>query len=237
VLLEARGVRAGYEADVLEGVDLALEAGALFAVLGPNGAGKSTLLAALAGVLRVRSGSVHLAGVEVTNADPAELARCGLYLLREGRGTFPSLTVAENLRLGSARPEREQAEARARVDELFPRLVERRDQLAGTLSGGERQMLALARAFVAAPLVLLLDEPSLGLAPKVVEEVFGVIATLRAEGVSIVLVEQYATRALAVADRAAVLAGGRLRPLDVGDAGAREALAAGYLGGGHGVAS
>jgi branched-chain amino acid transport system ATP-binding protein len=203
--LVLEGVRAGYgQGDVLHGIDLAVDAGEVLAVLGPNGAGKSTLLKVVAGLVRPSAGRVRLSGTDVLGAPPSELARCGLYWLPEGRAVFPSLTVAENLRLASARPERG-ADGHDGAYAAFPRLAERRDQAAGTLSGGEQRMLALARAFLAEPLVLLLDEPSLGLAPKVVDEVFAGIARFRDEGTAVVLVEQYVHRSLALADRALVL--------------------------------
>jgi branched-chain amino acid transport system ATP-binding protein len=204
-LLEVDGVRAGYgQGDVLHGVDLAVDAGQVVAVLGPNGAGKSTLLKVIAGFVRPGSGVVRLGGADVVGASPSELARCGLYWLPEGRAVFPSLTVAENLRLASGGPERAGQEFEAAFT-AFPRLAERRTQAAGTMSGGEQRMLALARAFLAEPLVLLLDEPSLGLAPKVVDEVFAGIGRFRDSGTAVVLVEQYVHRSLALADHAVVL--------------------------------
>ena len=229
-LLEVEGVRAGYgQGDVLHGVDLSVDAGQVVAVLGPNGAGKSTLLKVIAGFVRPTSGQVRMAGADVVGASPAELARCGLYWLPEGRAVFPSLTVVENLRLASGRPERGSQEFDAAFA-AFPRLAERRNQGAGTMSGGEQRMLALARAFLAEPLVLLLDEPSLGLAPKVVDEVFEGIARFRDGGTAVVLVEQYVHRSLALADSAVVLERGSVgfagptASLDADEVGAR------YLG-------
>jgi branched-chain amino acid transport system ATP-binding protein len=223
------GVRAGYGlGDVLHGVDLTVGAGEVLAVLGPNGAGKSTLLKMIAGFVHPRAGRVRLNGVDVVGASPSELARCGLYWLPEGRAVFPSLTVVENLRLASGRPET--GTDFETTFTAFPRLAERRTQLAGTMSGGEQRMLALARAFLAEPLVLLLDEPSLGLAPKVVDEVFAGIERFRDAGTAVVLVEQYVHRSLAIADHAAVLERGKVgfvgpaRSLDADEVGAR------YLG-------
>ena len=231
-VLEVRGLRAGYgRGEVLHGVDLALPAGCLVAVLGPNGAGKSTLLKAVAGAVPPRSGTVVFEGVDLAGCPPEVIARCGIYLVPEGRAAFPTLTVAENLRLSSGAPE---AELGPRIDAalaLFPRLAERRAQAAGTMSGGEQRMLALARAFVADPAVLLLDEPSLGLAPKVVDEVFAAIAGFRARGTSIVLVEQYVHRALGVADGAIVLASGHVTWSGPATDLDESALAARYLGG------
>jgi len=227
-VLEVEGIRAGYgQGDVLHGVDLAVDAGRVVAVLGPNGAGKSTLLKVIAGFVRPDSGHVRLDGADVVGAPPSELARCGLYWLPEGRAVFPSLTVVENLRLATARPESGRFDA---AFAAFPRLDERRGQLARTLSGGEQRMLALARAFLAEPLVLLLDEPSLGLAPKVVDEVFAGIARFRDGGTAVVLVEQYVHRSLALADSAVVLDRGTVAfagsadELDADEVGAR------YLG-------
>ena len=229
-LLEVEGVRAGYGlGNVLHGVDLAVGAGQVVAVLGPNGAGKSTLLKVIAGFVRPESGHVRLDGNDVVGAPPSELARCGLYWLPEGRAVFPSLSVTENLRLSSGAPERGEEPFEAAFA-AFPRLAERRTQAAGTMSGGEQRMLALARAFLAEPLVLLLDEPSLGLAPKVVDEVFAGIGRFRDNGTAVVLVEQYVHRSLALADHAVVLERGRVgfagptASLDADEVGAR------YLG-------
>ena len=187
----------------------------MIAVLGNNGAGKSTLLRALSGTLAaqrgtVTGGSIAFAGRSLVGADPADIARSGLVQVPEGRRIFGDLTVEENLRAGglAARDKQARARARARVDELFPILGERRTQRAGLLSGGEQQMLAIGRALMASPRVLLLDEPSLGLAPRIVERVRDVIAEINADGVTVVLVEQNAAMALALADDA-VRAGGR----------------------------
>jgi branched-chain amino acid transport system ATP-binding protein len=206
-LLVVEGVRAGYgsEGDVLHGVDLRLPDGGVVALLGPNGAGKSTLLRTIAGFLRPRAGSIRLGGLAVDGHDPATLARCGLYLVPERRAVFPNLTVADNLRLATAAPERRWHDDLQAALELFPRLVERKGQLARTMSGGEQQMLALARAFAARPRVLLLDEPSLGLAPKVVDEVFAAIGRFVEERIAVLLVEQYVQRALEVADDVVVM--------------------------------
>ena len=231
-LLEVRGLRAGYGAgEVLHGVDLALGAGRLLAVLGPNGAGKSTLLKAIAGQVRTRAGAIHVDGVDLAGCPPEVVARCGIYLLPEGRAAFPTLTVAENLRLSSGAPEAVLGPRIEAALELFPRLAERRGQAAVTMSGGEQRMLALARAFVADPRILLLDEPSLGLAPKVVDEVFTAVARFQALGTSVVLVEQYVHRALAVADDTVVLASGRVAWAGPAADLDEHALAERYLGG------
>jgi branched-chain amino acid transport system ATP-binding protein len=231
-LLAVRGLRAGYGGGaVLHGIDLDLAPGALVAVLGANGAGKSTLLKAIAGQLPLLGGSVALEGTDLARCSAEVVARCGIYLVPEGRAVFPTLTVAENLRLASAAPEGVLGPRIDAVLEVFPRLAERRAQVAGTLSGGEQRMLALARALVSDPRVLLLDEPSLGLAPRVVDEVFAAIARFRAVGTSVVLVEQYAHRALAVADQAVVMASGRVAWSGPAAAVDEADLVARYLGG------
>jgi branched-chain amino acid transport system ATP-binding protein len=232
-LLHVDGVRAGYgnEGDVLHGVDLVAHTGGVVALLGPNGAGKSTLLRTIAGFLAPRAGSIRLHGQPIDGHDPATIARCGIYLVPERRAVFPNLTVADNLRLATAAPERRWHDDLQAALELFPRLVERRQQVARTLSGGEQQMLALARAFAARPRLLLLDEPSLGLAPKVVDEVFDAIRRFMAERIAVVLVEQYVERALGVADDVVVLSHGAVTWSGAAAAADVEALAAGYLGG------
>ena len=230
-LLVVEGVRAGYgSGDVLHGVDLVVHDGGVVALLGPNGAGKSTLLRTIAGFVRPRTGSVRLEGLPLDGHDPATIARCGVYLVPERRAVFPNLTVADNLRLATAAPERRWHDDLQAALELFPRLVERRTQVARTLSGGEQQMLALARAFAAKPRLLLLDEPSLGLAPKVVDEVFAAIRRFMAERISVVLVEQYAQRALDVADEVSVLRHGEVAWAGAAAAVDLDTLAEGYLG-------
>ena len=230
-LLVVEGVRAGYGAgDVLHGVDLVVHDGGVVALLGPNGAGKSTLLRTIAGFVRPRTGSVRLEGLSLDGHDPATIARCGVYLVPERRAVFPNLTVADNLRLSTAAPERGWHDDLQAALELFPRLAERRAQVARTLSGGEQQMLALARAFAARPRLLLLDEPSLGLAPKVVDEVFAAIRRFMAERISVVLVEQYAQRALGVADEVSVLRHGEVAWSGAAAAVDLDTLAEGYLG-------
>ena len=230
-LLRARGVRVGYgSGDVLHGVDLHVDEGELVAMLGPNGAGKSTFLAVLAGFLRPRTGDVELWGRSTVGHGPAELSRCGIYHVPEGRAVFPNLSVADNIRMATARPERQWADALSATLELFPRLAERSGQRAGTLSGGEQQMLALARAFAARPVVLLLDEPSLGLAPRIVDDVFATIERFRHSGIAVVLVEQYVHRALALADRVLVMAKGTVRFHGPAEAVDVDALVHDYLG-------
>lgn len=198
-MLELKNVVAGYAGTtVLRGVDLVVPDGAVVALLGANGAGKTTLLRVASGLLHPTSGRLLLGGTDVTRCRPYELVRRGICHVPEGRGIFPSMTVRENLILQSVRGEEEAALERA--ISAFPRLGERLTQPAGTMSGGEQQMVALARTYVQHPTVVLLDEVSMGLAPKVVDEIFDFLGLLRAQGVSLLLVEQYVTRALAIAD-------------------------------------
>jgi branched-chain amino acid transport system ATP-binding protein len=209
-LLELKSVTARYgQVQALHGVDLAVEPGEIVAVLGANGAGKTTTLRAVSGTVR-RSGEVSFEGRGLSGgADDA--ARRGISHVPEGRGTFMELTVAENLRLGAWTRRGDTTADVERVYELFPRLREREPQQAGTLSGGEQQMLALGRALMARPKLLLLDEPSLGLAPLVVKEIFEVLARLNAEeGLTVLVVEQNASLALGAAHRAFVLETGRV---------------------------
>jgi branched-chain amino acid transport system ATP-binding protein len=209
-LLELRGVRAGYDGlEVLHGVDLEVDAGSVLAVLGPNGAGKTTLMRVISGELVPSGGDLFLGGRRVNGATPAALARVGVCTVPEGRGVFPNLTVRENLWMMTHR-----GVPRAAVEEIafeqFPQLADRRDQLAGTMSGGEQQMLALARAFATRPAVLLLDELSMGLAPLVVESLFEAVGRLAGSGAAVVIVEQFVDAALAIADRAMIVSQGRV---------------------------
>ena len=197
----------------LKDVSLHLETGELLAIIGANGAGKTTLLRTLSGVLKARSGSIRFEGKELTRLSPFDIVALGIAHSPEGCQLFGGLTVLENLKLGAVqRTDRAAIEQDlARTFELFPVLKERRLQRAGTLSGGEQQMLAIGRALMARPRLLLLDEPSLGLAPLLVERIFGVIARLKAERVTLLLVEQNARMALNVADRAYVMETGRIK--------------------------
>jgi branched-chain amino acid transport system ATP-binding protein len=224
-LLEVRGVDVRYgDVAAVRGVSLRVDEGRIATVIGPNGAGKTTLLAAIAGLLPIAAGEVRVAGRVVTGAPVEENAARGLALVPETRELFAGLSVEDNLLLGAFPLRREGRRVRAALLAetygIFPRLAERRAQRAGTLSGGERQMLALGRALMSRPRLLLLDEPSLGLAPLVVREIFQVISRLRARGVSILLVEQNARAALQVADEGFVLEAG-----EVTLAGAAAALA------------
>ena len=236
--LEVRDLRAGYgRLEVLHAVDLSVAQGELVAVIGANGAGKTTLLRTLSGLLRATGGTVTLAGQDVTGLGPERLAALGLAHVPEGRLMFPTLTVADNLVLGAyarrRRPAAERDADRERALALFPRLAARLDQPAGTLSGGEQQMVAIARGLMAAPRVLVLDEPSVGLAPRLVGEIFSALGVLRDEGLTLLLVEQNARAAFAVADRAYVMDRGRVvmdgRPAALLD---DPRVQAAYLGGG-----
>jgi len=214
-MLEVGRLTAGYgPVDVIHGVDLGVGGGETVALLGPNGAGKSTLLAALTGTIRRRSGRIAFDGVELGALDSHRIVAAGLTLVPEGRMVFGPLSVRDNLRLGALRLRRGAGrsleERFAYVYRLFPRLEERAGQLAGTLSGGEQQMLAIGRALMSAPRVLLLDEPFLGLAPLIVEEIRRALEALQAEGLTILLVEQKLDIALGFARRAYVMIKGRI---------------------------
>jgi branched-chain amino acid transport system ATP-binding protein len=195
---------------ILDELDLRLTAGRITAIVGSNGAGKSTLLKSLAGILP-RGGQATLEGSVLPAGSATAAVRAGLILVAEGRHLFPRMTVLENLQLGGwLLPRSERAGRLERALALFPRLVERRHQLAGSMSGGEQQMVALARALVGRPRLLMLDEPSLGLAPRLVDEVMSLVRRIRDEGVTVLLVEQNVAKALAIADDAHVLERGRL---------------------------
>ncbi|MGH9213411.1 MAG: ABC transporter ATP-binding protein [Acidimicrobiales bacterium] len=207
---------------VLRGVSLVVQPGQVVALLGANGAGKTTLLRAITGLLpvhrgKVTKGRVTLAGRDVTGDEPARRVRAGLAQVMEGRRVFAELTVEENLRAGAYTNRAGLAGSRDRVMDLFPVLQERRRQVAGYLSGGEQQMLAIGRALMSAPQVLLLDEPSLGLAPRLVEQIRDIVVDINAQGTSVLLVEQNATMALAIADYGLVLEQGRVVRSGPGD--------------------
>ena len=207
-VLEISGLHVSYGGiRAVKGIDLTVSEGELVCLIGANGAGKSTTLKAVCGLMPAAAGTVRYQGTDIAGVAHFELPRRGLVLVPEGRGIFPQLTVAENLSMG-AYSRKDTAGIRRDMERgysLFPRLAERRLQSAGTMSGGEQQMLAIARALMAQPKLLLLDEPSMGLAPLVVQKVFEVIATIRKEGVTILLVEQNARLALELADRAYVM--------------------------------
>jgi branched-chain amino acid transport system ATP-binding protein len=211
-MLEINALTVHYgKALALEGVDLSVPANALVAVIGPNGAGKTTLLRVISGLLRPTAGSISFENRSLVGLTPHRIVREGLVHCPEGRRPFPELSVLENLQLGAPLwATRGDAETRLReVVELFPRLAERRRQMAGTLSGGEQQMLAIGRALMCRPKLLLLDEPSMGLAPRIVDEVFQAISKIRSMGMTVLLIEQNVEAALEICDTLAVLDHGR----------------------------
>jgi branched-chain amino acid transport system ATP-binding protein len=206
-VLALRGVTAGYgRTTVLRDVEVAVAPGQVVALLGPNGAGKSTLLRTAAGLLGASAGEITVSGVDHTHTRPHQRARAGLCLVPEGRGIFPNLSVRENLRL-QVPPWRKDTGYEAAL-EAFPILEQRLSQSAGSMSGGEQQMLALSRCFLANPRVALLDEVSIGLAPRIIDEIFAALVRLSDAGVALLLVEQYVSRALKVADRVYLLSRG-----------------------------
>jgi branched-chain amino acid transport system ATP-binding protein len=228
-MLELRGITAGYASHtVLRDVSISVPANSVVALLGPNGAGKTTVLRVASGLVKPSSGRMLLEATDATGWPPERLARGGICHVPEGRGIFAALSVRDNLRLQA--PAGTEQSALSRVVEVFPRLGERMSQRAGTLSGGEQQMLALAHAYVGEPTFVLLDEVSMGLAPIVIDAIFGYLRRLAAEGVALLLVEQYVSRALALADYVYVLNKGRVvfagEPGELGD----EHLMESYLG-------
>ena len=212
-MLEVTGLRVAYGGiNAVKGIDLTVQRGELVTLIGANGAGKTTTLKALAGLLHPAAGAIRYEGVDVTGMPAHRLVRRGLALVPEGRGVFPRLTIEENLAMG-AYTRNDAAEMRADYDRayaLFPRLAERRRQLAGTLSGGEQQMLAIARAMMSRPRLLLLDEPSMGLAPIMVHRIFETIRQVASEGTTLLLVEQNAKVALEISHRGYVMESGRI---------------------------
>ncbi|HEV7307281.1 ABC transporter ATP-binding protein [Ensifer sp.] len=237
-MLIVEKLSAGYgRSDVLQGVDLVVPSGKLVCIVGGNGAGKSTAMRAISGMLAPTSGRVQFRNVDVTSMPSHKMAALGMAHAPEGRRVFSSLSVQDNLRLGAfrrARADRRRlAEDFDRIFSWFPRLSERRAQAAGTLSGGEQQMLAIGRALMSNPDLILLDEPSMGLAPKLVEDVYRIIIRLREEGRTILLVEQFANLALAVADYAYVMENGRIALSGTGQGLLRDGkVKEAYIGGG-----
>ena len=212
-LLHVQGLKSGYGVvEVLRGVDLQVMPGELVALLGSNGAGKTTLNLTLSGLVAARAGKVGFDGQDITGLHSRQVVKHGLIQVPEGRKVFPNLSVHENLELGAFTRGRERKLKNLdKVYETFPRLEERVSQLAGTLSGGEQQMLAIGRGLMAEPRLLILDEPSLGLSPLLVEELFGLISQLRSSGLAILLVEQNVGQSLDIADRAYVMENGQIR--------------------------
>ena len=211
-MLEVSDIAAGYgETEILRGVSLSVGAGETVALLGANGAGKTTLNKVLSGIVRPRAGSVRLDGRRIDGEAPRRIVAAGIIHVPEGRRIFPNLSVEDNLVLGSyARAKARRRENLVRVFDLFPRLKERKAQLAGTLSGGEQQMLAIGRGLMGEPRLLLLDEPSLGLSPRLVEELFDLVRRIAASGLGVMLVEQNVVQSLEIAARAYVIENGAI---------------------------
>ena len=219
-IVVAASVSAGYlpGVNILDGCDLVAHPGDLIGIIGPNGAGKSTLLKAIFGLVEIRSGAVHLAGGDITNTSPHRLVSRGMGFVPQTDNVFPSLTIRENLEMGAYQAVGDFDDRYTFVCELFPRLAERADQRAGALSGGERQMVAMGRALMMEPKVLLLDEPSAGLSPLLQDDVFARVAAINATGVTIIMVEQNARRCLEICHRGYVLDQGRNAYTDTGRA-------------------
>ena len=216
-LLEVKGVYGGYGGvDILNGVDLRVEVGEIIVVIGANGAGKSTAMKAIVGLVQIREGAVIFDGTDITRKRPDEVARLRLCYVPQERNVFPSLTVQENLEMGAYLRNDDYSAQMDAVYEIFPPLKEKRSQEAGTLSGGQRQMVAMGRALMLDPRLLLLDEPTAGLSPIFTEQIFDKIKEINAHGVGILMVEQNARDSLAIADRGYVLAMGRNRFEDTG---------------------
>ena len=240
-MLTIRNLEAGYgKVKVLHGISMEVPKGKVVTLIGSNGAGKTTSMRAVSGMIKPTAGEITLDGKRIDGLDSHRIARMGIAHSPEGRRVFATMSVVDNLTLGAfprltrARPRGDVEADLERAMELFPRLKERRTQLAGTLSGGEQQMLAMARAVMLAPEVVLLDEPSMGLAPILVDEVFRIIQRLKGEGVTMLLVEQFAAAALAVADYGYVLENGRIATHGVAEKLKDDpSVKAAYLGGGH----
>jgi branched-chain amino acid transport system ATP-binding protein len=240
-MLNIQNLEAAYgKVQVLHGISLEVPQGKLVTLIGSNGAGKTTTMRAISGMIKPTSGSISLGGKDITGLDSHHIARAGLAHSPEGRRVFATMSVTDNLLLGAfprftrARPKGDVQRDLEKAMELFPRLKERRTQLAGTLSGGEQQMLAMARAVMLNPDVVLLDEPSMGLAPILVEEVFRIITRLKSEGVTMLLVEQFAAAALNVADYGYVLENGRISVHGPAESLKNDPkVVAAYLGGGQ----
>ena len=240
-MLSIRNLQAGYgKVQVLHGIDIDVPSGQVVTLIGSNGAGKTTTMRAVSGMIKPTSGEITLGDKRIDGLDSHRIANLGLAHSPEGRRVFATISVTDNLRLGAfprltgSRPRGDVAADLERAMDLFPRLKERRNQLAGTLSGGEQQMLAMARAVMLRPDIVLLDEPSMGLAPILVDEVFRIIGNLKAEGVTMLLVEQFAAAALAVADYGYVLENGSISVHGPAESLRNDdKVRAAYLGGSH----
>ena len=232
-ILEIRNLRGGYtEADILLDFSLTVSEHEIVAIVGPNGAGKSTAMKAIFGLLKIRAGHVLLDGVEITGWAPSRIVRTGICYVPQVQNIFSEMTVHENLEMGAFLRKGDTSQAFERVYQLFPDLRTKRKAVAGTLSGGQRQMVAIGRAMMLDPKVLLLDEPTAGLSPKYMEQIFQISRDVRDAGVAIVLVEQHAKQALTFADRGYVLAAGRNRYEGVGrDLLSNPSIAQMFLGG------
>ena len=218
-LLTVEGVSSGYgKGDIIHDVNLTVAAGEIVTVIGPNGAGKSTLVKTIAGVVRRRAGSIAVEGTEIGGLPASEVARRGVAYVPQEANVFRSLSVLENLEMGAWTLPAEQAERRALVFDLFPALVERQRVRAGNLSGGQRQMVAFGMAMMVEPRLLLLDEPSAGLSPKMVEQMFATVRRVNAAGLAVLMVEQNAIQALRISDRGVVMAGGAIQMSDAAGA-------------------
>ncbi|MFJ2991106.1 ABC transporter ATP-binding protein [Pandoraea sp. NPDC087047] len=240
-MLSIRNLQAGYgKVQVLHGIDIDVPSGQVVTLIGSNGAGKTTTMRAVSGMIKPSSGEITLGDKRIDGLDSHRIAKLGLAHSPEGRRVFATMSVTDNLRLGAfprltgSRPRGDVTADLERAMDLFPRLKERRNQLAGTLSGGEQQMLAMARAVMLRPDIVLLDEPSMGLAPILVDEVFRIISNLKAEGVTMLLVEQFAAAALAVADYGYVLENGSISVHGPAESLRNDdKVRAAYLGGSH----
>ncbi len=233
-MLEIQGLHTYYgKIEALKGIDLTINKGEIVTLIGANGAGKSTLLNTICGDPRLASGTIRYKGQDMSQLPTHEIAGLGIALVPEGRRIFSGLTIDENLELGAFHKNAQATQkGREHVYELFPRLKERQSQRAGTLSGGEQQMLAIGRGLMSKPEMILLDEPSLGLAPIIIQQIFDIIESIRDEGITIFLVEQNANKALQIADRGYIMETGKITMTDTGEnLLASDAIRSAYLGG------